>query len=144
MRDHQLGTYGTIALILSLGLRATAIALIAKPDLVFAGLIAAEAAGRLASVLVRAGLPPARRDGLAASVGRPSFRLAAAAAGVALAIAWMTISFGPALLLILSALLGATLVGYIALNRFGGQTGDVLGAASQLCQCLALTVLAII
>lgn len=142
MRDHQLGTYGVIALILSLAVRATAVALIAEPAAVFGALIAAEATARLASVLVMAALPPARRDGLSAAVGQPSFKLAGAASLLVLLIAWIAVSFGVALLLVAAAGLGAVAIGVIALYRFGGQTGDVLGAASQLCLCLALTLLA--
>ncbi len=144
MRDHQLGTYAVIALILSLAARATAIALIAEPASVFAALIAAEATARLASVLVMAALPPARRDGLSASVGQPSFKLAGAASFLVLLIAWVALSFGVAILLVLAAGVSAVAIGLIALNRFGGQTGDVLGAASQLCLCLALTLLAVL
>lgn len=143
MRDHQIGTYGVIALLLSLAIRATAVALIAGPAAVLAGLIAAEAASRLAAVLVMATLPPARRDGLSASVGQPGAALAAIALGVTFAIAWLALSFGATILIVLSAFLSAAVIGGIALKRLGGQTGDVLGAATQFCQCLGLTVIAI-
>jgi len=81
MRDHQIGTYGVIALVLSLAIRATAIALIAEPATVIAALIAADAASRLSAVLIMAALPPARRDGMSASVGSPTAGLAAVALG---------------------------------------------------------------
>ena len=60
MRDHQIGTYGVIALMLSLAMRTTAITLIAEPRAVMAALIAADAASRLSAVLIMAALPPAR------------------------------------------------------------------------------------
>ena len=141
MRDHQIGAYGVIALVLSLAVRAAAIALIAGPVTVLAALIAAEAASRLSAVLVMTALPPARRDGLSASVGQPSAKLAAVALGITFAIAWLALSFATAVLLVLGAALSGAAIGVIALRRIGGQTGDVLGAASQLCQCLALTLL---
>ena len=72
MRDHQIGTYGVIALVLSLAMRATAITLIAEPHAVMAALIGAGAASRLSAVLIMTVLPPARRDGLSASVGSPT------------------------------------------------------------------------
>jgi adenosylcobinamide-GDP ribazoletransferase len=56
---------------------------------------------------------------------------------------WLLLPFGVALLVVLSAGLGAIAIGRMVLTRLGGQTGDVLGASSQLCECLALTVLAI-
>lgn len=143
MRDHHIGTYGVIALILSLGLRATAIALIAAPGAVFASLIAVDAASRVSAVLVMTALQPARSDGLSASVGRPSAGLAAASAAIAVVIAWLALAFGTAMLVVVSAAVSAAVIGYIAKERLGGQTGDVLGASSQLCQCLALAVLVV-
>ena len=143
MRDHEIGTYGVIALMLSLAMRATAIAVIAEPRAVMAAVIAADAASRLSAVLIMAALPPARRDGLFASVGSPTAGLAAIALGVTFVIAWLLLPFGVALLLILSAIVSAIVLGRIALIRLGGQTGDVLGASSQICECLALILLVV-
>jgi adenosylcobinamide-GDP ribazoletransferase len=143
MRDHQIGTYGVIALMLSLAMRTTAIALIAEPRAVMAALIAADASSRLSAVLIMAALPPARRDGLSASVGSPTAGLAAIALGVTFVIAWLLLPFGVALLLIASAIVSAIVLGRIALTRLGGQTGDVLGASSQICECLALILLVV-
>ena len=143
MRDHQIGTFGVIALMLSLAMRTTAITLIAEPRAVMAALIAADAAGRLSAVLIMAALPPARRDGLSASVGSPTAGLAAIALGVTFVIAWLLLPFGVALLLIASAGVSAIVLGRVALQRLGGQTGDVLGASSQICECLALILLVV-
>jgi adenosylcobinamide-GDP ribazoletransferase len=143
MRDHQIGTFGVIALMLFLAMRTTAIALIAEPRAVMAALIAADAAGRLSAVLIMAALPPARRDGLSASVGSPTAGLAAIALGVTFVIAWLLLPFGVALLLIASAGVSAIVLGRVALQRLGGQTGDVLGASSQICECLALILLVV-
>lgn len=142
MRDHRIGSYGVIALILSLAIRITAIAVIAETAAVAAALIATGAASRLAAVLVTAMLPAARADGLSASVGRPSGALAAAALGVALAISWLLLPFGTALIAVITAAAAALAIGAIASARLGGQTGDVLGAVVVLAECLALTALA--
>ncbi len=143
MRDHRIGSYGVIALILSLAIRVTAIAVIAETAAVAASLIAAGAVSRLAAVLVMAALPAARADGLSATVGRPSRALAAAALGVAVVICWLLLPFGTALIVIVAAAAAALAVGAIASARLGGQTGDVLGAAVVLAECLTLTALAI-
>ena len=143
MRDHQIGTYGVIALVLSLAMRATAIALIAEPRAVMAALIAADAASRLSALLLMAALPPARGEGLSALVGSPSAGLTAIALGLTFIVAWLLLPFGTALLLILSAIVSAVVLGRVALQRLGGQTGDVLGASSQVCECLALIVLVV-
>ena len=142
MRDHHIGTYGVVALVLSLMLRASASALIADSYAVLAALVAAGAASRMSAVLLMAALPPARGDGLSVSVGRPSAGLAAAALGVAFVPSWLLLPFGLSVLVILSAIGAAIAVGALASVRLGGQTGDVLGAAAQLAECLALTLLA--
>jgi adenosylcobinamide-GDP ribazoletransferase len=141
MRDHEIGTYGVIALMLSLAVRAAAVTLIAEPRAVMAALIAADTASRLSAVLIMAALPPARRDGMSASVGSPTAGLAAIALGLTFIIAWLLLPFGVALLLILSAIVSAIVLGRVAFRRLGGQTGDVLGASSQICECLALILL---
>jgi len=105
-----------------------------------AALIAAGAVSRLSAVLTMTVLPPVRKDGLSASVGSPTAGLAAIALGLGFVIAWLLLSFRVALLLILSAVFSAMAIGRIALMRLGGQTGDVLGASSQVCECLALIV----
>jgi len=142
MRDHRIGSYGVIALILSLAIRIIAIAVIAETAAVAAALIAAGAAGRRAAGLVMAALPAARADGLSASVGRPSGALAAAALGIAFVVSWLLLPFGTALIAVITAAAAAVTIGAIASARLGGQTGDVLGAAVVLAECLALTALA--
>ena len=63
MRDARVGSYGVLALILSVGLRVGAITLMAKPALVVAALIAAGAASRATAVALMVALPHARSDG---------------------------------------------------------------------------------
>ena len=138
MRDHHIGTYGVIALVLALAVRATAVALLADPVSVVTALIAVEAVSRLSAVFVMAALPPARKDGLSAASGRPHASLAFAAFILAFVIALLLLPVGAAMLIVIAAVASAAAIGAIALKRLGGQTGDVLGAASQLCVCLAL------
>jgi adenosylcobinamide-GDP ribazoletransferase len=143
MRDHRIGSYGVIALILSLAIRVTAIAVIAEGAAVAGALVAAGAVSRSSAVLIMSALPPARADGLAASVGRPSANLAAAALGTTFVISWLLLPFGTALIAIIAAATAALAIGAIASARLGGQTGDVLGAAVVLGECLTLTALAV-
>jgi len=140
MRDHHIGAYGVIALVLSFAIRATAIALIAESAAVAAALVAACALSRSSAVLLMAALPPARVDGLSAAVGRPSANLAAAALGVAFVICWLLL-FNLAPIVTMIAIAIALAVGALASARLGGQTGDVLGAGVQLSECLSLTAL---
>lgn len=142
MRDHRIGTYGVVALLLILALRAAAIALLAKPGLVMAALIAAGAASRSSAVLLMAALPPARRDGLSFSVGRPTATIAASALAIAFVLGAVLLSFGMGLLVLACAVAAAALAGRVARVKLGGQTGDVLGAACALGETFALSALA--
>ena len=84
-------------------------------------------------------LPPARADGLSHGVGVPSGRVVLAAAALgALALA----PFGWAgLLAALAAGAAVLALARIAEAKVGGQTGDVCGAAQQVAEIAALTVL---
>ena len=141
MRDHRIGTYGAIALVLSLGIRISAIALLVESSLVMAALVASGAASRASATALMAALPHARDDGLSVAAGRASTGDAVAAFALAFAIGWLSLSFGESLAVSLAALLASTVVGFLAASRLGGQTGDVLGAACQLGECAGLTLI---
>jgi adenosylcobinamide-GDP ribazoletransferase len=150
MRDPHVGTYGVVALTLTLIARVAAISYLSGTATVFAALVVSHAAGRTAIGLPLAMLPAARADGLGADAGRPSWEWVAAAAGLA-GLAIVVVSPGSftdglkGLLAVLLAFAAAVIVGLIAWRKFGGQTGDVLGAAEQagevaaLCTLVALT-----
>ena len=74
MKDSRIGTYGGVALILSLGLRWAALAiLIERSSFGAAGLlIAAAALSRPLGLMPLFALPPARTDGAASTAGRPT------------------------------------------------------------------------
>ena len=132
MRDSRTGTYGALALILSVGLRATALAAIAAPGAAVAALIAAHAVARALPPAVMAWAPLARDDGLAAGAGQPETEHAWTALGIGAAAAVVFLGFGIGL----AALIAAGLAGFaairLALARLGGYTGDILGAIEQL------------
>ena len=138
MRDSRHGTYGVLALVLSVGLRAAALA--QTGEAVYAGLalIAAHAASRALLPAAMRALPPARDDGLGADAGRPGALsiLAAAAIGAAIALA----ALGPLLgALAFAASAAAVLAAAIfAFRRIGGDTGDVLGAFQQIAEIVIL------
>ncbi|MGX4805701.1 adenosylcobinamide-GDP ribazoletransferase [Bradyrhizobium guangdongense] len=142
MRDSRIGTYGVCALILSFGLRWSALVAIASPWGVMLALIAAHAASRAGVPAFMSLVPPARRDGLAASAGTPPGRSVAIAFAVGtLALA---LALGPAKALVglvLLSIAGLTLA-RLAIRQIGGQTGDILGAFEQACEILILLVAA--
>ncbi|MCP3369491.1 adenosylcobinamide-GDP ribazoletransferase, partial [Bradyrhizobium cajani] len=79
MRDSRIGTYGVCALILTFGLRWSALATIANPWAVTLALCAAHAAARAGVPAFMSLVPPARPDGLSASAGQPPGRSVAIA-----------------------------------------------------------------
>ena len=142
MRDSRIGTFGACALILSIGLRWAALASIAGPMRAAAALVAAHAAARAMPPLLMLLIPPARTDGLSADAGLPR---ADSVAGAAL-LGLVALLFGLGFLngLIAAALLALCLAGmrWLALNKVGGQTGDVLGALEQVSEVVVLLVAA--
>ncbi len=142
MRDARVGTYGVLALILSVGLRVGAITLMTKPALVVAALIAAGAASRATAAALMAALPHARGDGLSVAMGRPTGSAVGLAVVLAAIIGLLVLPVGPVFWLLVASGLAALAVGNLARNKLGGQTGDVLGASVQVSECASLVVLA--
>ncbi len=135
MKDSAIGTYGVLALVVSLGLRWVAIGELLPHGI--APLIAAGAVSRGLLPGVMAALPYARRDGLARSVGAPDRRVAIAAAAVGGGLA-LVIAGGAAVVPGILAGIGVALVARIARVRIGGQTGDILGACQQIAEIAML------
>ena len=142
MRDSRIGSYGVLALVLALGLRATALAALpSHPATILAATAAAAALGRGATLGLLRLLPPARRDGVAAGLGRPGGM--PLLAGLVLAALPAALLLPPitAMAAILAVALATLLLARLAWRQIGGQTGDVLGAGAVLGECMALTVL---
>lgn len=138
MKDSRIGAFGTLALVVCVGLRAVLLAaLMARVGALSAALllILVEAASRAAMVGVWTALAPARPDGLAAASGQPSSRAAMVAMLLGLAAALTGLALLPAPTVFAALLLAATAAtgtALLARARIGGHTGDVLGATQQL------------
>src|SRR5690606_30107654 len=141
MRDSRTGSYGVVAVVLSLLIRWAALAALAgaAPALALLALVAAHAASRAVLPAMLAALPPARADGLGSGVGHigNATVLAALAVGV-VALLPGGIAFG--LVAALALGLSAFFVARLARAQIGGQTGDVLGAAQQAGEIAVLVV----
>jgi adenosylcobinamide-GDP ribazoletransferase len=137
MRDSRIGTFGAVALVLSLALRVAALAALADPGRVAVALIAAGMLGRGAMIGVMLALRPARPDGMAAALG--PVRIGPAVVGLGIAGACVLLSHG------VHALLGAVLAGALmvclARRQIGGYTGDILGATEQAAECAVLVAM---
>jgi adenosylcobinamide-GDP ribazoletransferase len=140
MRDHSIGAYGGVALVLDLGLKAAALAALADGRGVLRFAVCAAAASRAAPVLLSAALPYARAgDGLGRALGTTRAARSIAALGIAALICVAVAGTDGAILLGVAAAVAVT-AGLLARRRFGGITGDVLGAAAELSETAALVV----
>jgi adenosylcobinamide-GDP ribazoletransferase len=138
MRDSRLGTYGACALAMSLLLRWTAIAALARPIPVASALIAAHVSARAALPVFMRFVPAARLDGLSAQAGQPPLPSAA----VAVLLGVMTLAAALGLAAAIVGLVLATSAGlfmaWLSMRQIGGQTGDVLGALEQIIEVVIL------
>ena len=141
MRDSRIGAFGAIAVCLFLMGRHAGLDELLQHGRAMGPLIAAGAVSRTVMLIVFRLTPPARSDGLAASVGMPSNLAAGLGCFLAAAIALAAVGWhaAPAAALALAA---GIAVAWHARRRIGGITGDVLGAVQQVAEfvCIACLV----
>lgn len=138
MDDSRVGTYGALALILSVLLRIGCLAAIAAGGPLRAALvlIAAEAVSRAALVRLWHDLPAARASGLAHDTGPPDQNAMlialAIAAVIAIVLGIPAVGFWPVILAGALAALASYAAIRVTASALGGRTGDTLGACQQL------------
>src|SRR5687767_7919313 len=135
MRDHAIGSFGAVALVVVLLFQAS---LLASESSAWSALAAAAACGRWAALPPAAFLPTARTEGTALS------NLSAASVALGL-LAACVVAVGArgvdGLAAVGAAALTALVLGAFFRRRLGGVTGDTLGATSELAQAAALAAL---
>ncbi len=143
MKDSRIGTYGALALISTLALKAASLITI-DPVAVARVLIAAYAGGRLAAVLALACLPYAGGDDVKAS--RMSSRITAIELAIAIVTAVIAgigaLNLGVFALATLGSIMAAGVIALIARRKIGGYTGDVLGAVEQIYETAFIVIAA--
>ncbi len=142
LRASGIGAFGVLALILVTLGRVAALAQIGDGAEALGALIAAGALSRAALAPLMHAVPAARGDGLSASAGAPTIEAAALALAIGAGLAWLATGFVAVLVGLIVG--GALLAGLALLARrlFGGQTGDVLGAAQQVGELAVLLAVA--
>ncbi len=153
MREPEVGAFGVVAIVLVLGLQTVALTVCALEGSGTAGVVVAAAVGRLAATW--ACIPAyasARSDGLGAAVAGSVGRTAAVA--MTLAVLAGTVVLGGLddasrsrqvvlVVGVLAGLLGSTALLRRCVARFGGITGDVLGAVVEVTTTVVLVVVAL-
>jgi adenosylcobinamide-GDP ribazoletransferase len=142
MRDSRIGSYGTLALLLSVAIRGVCIAALAQPGRVAPALIAAGALARGSIGVLLLALPPARPDGLAATLRERDPVRTGLGPAVAVAVAFVLLPGKLAGGAVVASGLAALALGGLARRQIGGYTGDVLGAGAVTAECAVLTLLA--
>ena len=143
MRDHAIGSYGAMALVLVVALKIATIATLADSSRAVPGLFLAPVLGRWSAVILSATESYARppEDDGPNSVGSPTRFVGrreltiATVTSVTLAIAVARWIGGAALLLVAVVSIGW---GLCCRRRIGGVTGDTLGAGIEICECVVL------
>ncbi|MEM7152718.1 MAG: adenosylcobinamide-GDP ribazoletransferase [Myxococcota bacterium] len=142
MRDHVIGAYGGVALILGLSLRIAVVASLIACGRAGVWVCVAAAVAKWSSALLGWRLPYARREttGVGSAVtdhmGWPELLQATTAAVL---IAMLALGWKGALPLVVT-LVVAVGMGRWCMRRIGGVTGDTLGATTELCELAILTV----
>ncbi len=149
MKDSRIGAYGVVALVLSFGLRASALSALFRDDAVTAALavLAVAAVSRAILVAHWRALPSARENGVAAGAGFPEdgARNIALFTGAAIGLVLLVPVLGlPKVLLslIMAALAGFGFTRFVR-QKLGGHTGDTIGATQQLSEIAMLATLAL-
>ena len=138
MRDHAIGSYGGVALILTIALKIAAwVSLLGTP----VALITIPVLGRWSILPLTATLPYARSspsviDGMGGGMGRLSLFWGSCLTVLVL-FATKTAAVWIAAVAVVSV---SVIFGWYCRRRIGGITGDTLGANLQLCECAAMLV----
>ncbi len=141
MRDSTIGTYGSLALLLSLAIRITAMVLLIQQGALLVGLVAAAAVSRC-SIILGWRLPYARDTGTGQAVTQLTGPTEVAGAIVfAVVVAFVCLGFHAFSVLLIAAIT-FLFMGWLCVRKIGGVTGDTLGATTEVTEVLLLATVA--
>lgn len=138
MRDSRIGTFGVLALIFAVAMRATLLADSLDPWDALCAMLAASCFSRACVAHAMHALPMARADGLAHAAGRPTQGRMLDTVAIGAAFLFFAGPLGAALGFAAGAI-ATFAVERIARKHVGGQTGDVLGAVQQIAEIAVLS-----
>ena len=139
MRDSRIGTYGTMALLISFALRIAALIAIGDAVLTAFALMVAATVSRSGIVVLLTIMPPARSDGMGTVAQNPPVTSLICALLVGI-LAMQIVPFG--MIASIFAGLGILSIYWIGIKHVDGYTGDLLGAGQQVSEIFFLISLA--
>lgn len=143
MRDSRIGTYGGLALILSVFLKFTSLINLSDFQVMIAIIIGASIS-RFMILITLLFLSPAREDSLSTAAGIPSNRTMITATAIALFPSLFFLNIKMTAILFLIALLTTAIMSRISYKQICGYSGDVLGAVQQISEISIFITLAAI
>jgi len=135
MRDSRIGTYGTMALIISFSLRIAALIAIGDAVLTALVLMAAATVSRSGIVVLLTIMPPARPDGMGTVAQNPPVTSLICALLVGIFV-MQIVPFG--MIAGIFAGLGILSVYWVGMKHLDGYTGDLLGTGQQVSEIFFL------
>jgi len=135
MKDSRLGTYGSLALIMILLLKFTALSTLSTPVIVI-GLIAGHGLSRLSSVLVMMSSQYVRDHGtgkpVANGIDQASAIIVLLTGLVCLLLTFFFVSVNAVFFGFIGLVVGHLIMRSVYTKKLGGYTGDTLGAVQQV------------
>ncbi len=144
MKDSQIGTYGVLALLVTVGLRViclTALIESLAPSAFVYVVVAVHIASRAVMPVIMASLPNVRSGGLSSQVGDVSGQSATLAAAIGIGVLCLGLGFGSGTVALGAIALSFFIWRAVAHAKIGGQTGDVIGAGQQIAEVTAYLAL---
>ena len=138
MRDSRIGTFGVLAVIFSVGIRAGTLGGLPGPETAAAALIAAAALSRGLLPATMHVMAPARKSGLAFKAGIPEDEAWVTALVVGALAGFLFLGPWGGLGALVVGVLAAGAVAWLGLKQIGGTTGDLLGAQQQAVETAVL------
>ena len=143
MRDSRIGTFGVLAVIFSVGIRAGVLGGLAGPGVAASALIAAAALSRGLLPAALYHMAPARKSGLAVKAGPPDQEGWVKALLLGGLLGFLFLGPWGGMLALLGGAVAAGFVAWLAQRQVGGVTGDVLGAQQQAAETAVLIAAAV-
>lgn len=141
MRDSKIGSYGVLALISIVSLKAYIIASLSENLHTLWIFIAAAACSRAFLAIFMRTIPYAQKDGLAAHAGKPAHMASLLAVALGSSALTLTGDVAASIMAILALATAYIIIRHVCLKNFGGITGDTLGATQQISEVVLLLVL---